>query len=348
MSDNTQWVEQSHTNQTDTPKNGGRYIALDNVAGYLYWAVQTDPRISELLQSSKQAGRMLQRVVLASLAVHANDQGIARVSQERIAQDIAVDRRDVRNALTQLHQVGLINPAGKAVKGKTQGYLVLPFVVVEKQRQLEETTEHGGQHGGEVGGQHGGRPGGLSRHKVEVEIEPPLQQKRQAKDSTATDPGGIEGIIKLCIERDLKQHPTQVGTGLRKKMHTQYSELVTTARERYPNAVTDTAIVTWCVNQRWRLEHTKELLKDLDPDRYSCATCKGATVVPGQSYRDDQDNWVNPGNVPCPTCRTQNVTQLDTHKRVNTETRTNTYLVGGAAQADPLSVSDIAKRMTAN
>jgi len=348
MTDNTPWVQDLHTNQTDTPQSKGRYIALDNIAGYLCWAVSTDPRITELLQSSKQAGRMLQRVVLGSLAVHTNDQGIARVSQERISKDIGVDRRDVRNALKQLKDTGLISAIGAAGKGKTQGYLVLPFVVSEKQKQLEETIQHGGQVGGQVGGQHGGQHGGQSRHKVEIEIETPLQQKPERKRQGASK-GGNDSLVKLCIERDLEKHPTQLGAGLRQKMTKQYRELMNTAREKHPKA-SDAALVTWCVNQRWGVEPTTELRKELDPDRYSCDTCKGSLSVPGKAYRDEQDNWVNPGMKPCPTCQVpDNVTQLDTLKRVNEPETANTYLPGGTAQAYAQSLAgQLTRHMKAN
>jgi len=338
MNEITPWVVQDHTNPTDTPQNKRRYASLDNIAGYLPYAVQTDPRITERLRSSKQIGRAWQRVVLGSLAVHTNEQGIARISQERIAHDLDIDRRDVRNALTELQQAGLIEPVGKGGKGKTQGYLVLPFIVKEIQNDLQ----HGGQVGGEVGGQHGGQHGGLSRHKVEVEIETPLHQKPERKRQVA-DKGGGDELLEICIEKDLAKRPTNPGATLARQLKTEYTNLLHEARMQFPKGQ-DSDIVTWCVCKRNNERITRELQKDLDPDRYNCAGCKGELVV-FETWRDEHGNPVGRKH-PCPVCQSQNVTQIDTTKRVNTETRTNTYLPGGTRKADPLSVSDIAQQMT--
>ena len=184
--------------------------------------------------------------------------------------------------------------------------------------------------------------------ETEQNIYPPNPPKKSKTELRQHGQGklGNDSLLEKCIERDLAKNPTTPGRVLQKQLHHDYSQWLATARDLFPKGK-DHDLVTWCCLKRNRETVSYELLKELDPDRYNCETCKGRTVVPGESYRDENDNWVNPGNVPCPECQSQNVTHIDTHKRVNTETRTNTYLPGGTAQADTQSVSDIARRITA-
>jgi hypothetical protein len=154
----------------------------------------------------------------------------------------------------------------------------------------------------------------------------------------------VSEVVTLAVKFDLENYPPKdpPGEKLITKLETTYKHIAIRGVDKYP-AGKPRDLATWCVNEKKELTQHPELLADLNPDY--CHNCNSTGKVPGEPI--ERDGYTYAGEkVPCPVCQSQNVTQIDTTKRVNTETRTNTYLPGGRRKADPLSVSDIAQQMT--
>jgi len=301
-------VAHSHANQTDTPENttGLRYIAADSVAGYVLYACGTDPQIAELIKEHKtdQVGADRVHRVLFSLALHIDDYGVSRVSQQRIAKDLGIHRYDVQNAQKVLEACGLIRPIEKTSKqGSVKRFIVLPDLVAELSTPVPQPKKKTRKVAGGVAGGVAGDP----LHKEEEENIYPSAQKKSK--SPVPDSRGkeeeIDPLVERCIEEDLKQTRTTAGRPLRAKMRQQYTALVATGRKEYPNAPDDPLLI-WAIDKRQNRAHSPYLMSELRPD--NCPTCKGSGRVLGD--RIDDGGAGTASWIPCPVCRPANVTHI--------------------------------------
>jgi hypothetical protein len=182
----------------------------------------------------------------------------------------------------------------------------------------------------------------------EPEPQPHPQPEHERADGAALGGNGqlrVRGVLELAVRFDLENYPPSEspGQGLKKKLENEYRLIVERGLKKYPDS-TDRDLATWCLNERRGLPQHAALLADLQPNY--CNNCHSTGKVPGLPI--ERDGYTYAGEpVPCPVCQSPTVTQLDTHKRVNTSVAVNTYLPGGTAQADSQSVSDIARRITA-
>lgn len=185
-------IDENRHESADNTEKPARFIGQDTVSGYLTYEI-FQPSVSARIQATKQVGKDRQRTVLGALAVHADFSGVAKVSQLRLAQDLDIDRRDIRNCLDALEQAGLIQLLREGGKGRPSHYAVLPDFV----ENLKTRPQHAGQHGGQHAGQHAGH----ARHKIEIEIEtpPPAKNSRTQVKGDLTPTG--QEVMRTLLDR---------------------------------------------------------------------------------------------------------------------------------------------------
>jgi biotin operon repressor len=156
------------------------------IADTLLWYLLGNHELK--LTSTKQVGVTTQRLVLQTLAAHADQAGVSWPSQQRIADICQLSRKSVQDSLAALEEAGHIKRVASKKKGQLVRWRVLPLVLPGLLAPVE-SGEHDGQHDG----QHDGRLDGLARHEGEVEVEePPRRFSERSETPRSKSPRGEE------------------------------------------------------------------------------------------------------------------------------------------------------------
>lgn len=219
-----------------------RFISPDSIAGFLSYAV-SQPAVSQRLAgtNTRHIGRETQRSVLAALAVHADSRGVTKISQQRLADDLLLDRRDIRNCLTELAQIGLIRLVQAGGKRAANQFLVLPDLVAE----LTQTPR---VIGGDIGGDIGGGLGGDTRHKEEEQEQIP-PRKNATRQPGRLSRAGREIMNKLLDTADYSGAANR--RAVRAKKEREYLPTVLAWEQQQPPGDP----VAWCVKELRRDGH---------------------------------------------------------------------------------------------